>query len=114
MDDSHFLHYQVKYDVEYLAMPTVGDKIIANFVTVQKSHASFTLNDLITVIVPLEEGKLGDYEVKEIDLTGQAQEKPEDDDESELEMSEEDLGEEAGEEEAEKAARTKKDYQLWN
>ena len=34
MDDSAYLHYQVKYQLEYLPMPEIGERIIANLVNV--------------------------------------------------------------------------------
>ena len=87
MDDSPFLHYQVKYTLNYLEPPKVGDKTKAKILEVQKNHISLTLNQMISVIVPTADMDAKKYELKTTEI-----EKPKDDEsEEDLEVSDHEM-----------------------
>ena len=63
MDDSPYLHYQVRYIVHYL-QPQIGQKVKAKIQNIQQGHISLTIEGRLTAIIPISAIDTSKYEIE--------------------------------------------------
>ena len=68
MDDSPYLHYQVRYIVHYL-QPQVGQKVKAKIQNIQQGHISLTIEGRLTAIIPINVIDTSKFSIEQVKIT---------------------------------------------